>query len=136
MEALESNDWDLDMAIAEHFDGGDAMASGHGASDEDEMTATSAPTGGRRLGDAPTSSHTAGISSAAGSSNPSRKQPKKGGVASLRDFQEDEHSHDHDEDSDKDQDLYVGGDKSGLAVTEPGAGHNQHIQRLLDRARR
>lgn len=136
MEALESNDWDLDMAIAEHFDGGDANASGQGGSGDENMTVPPAPSGGRRLGDTSTPSQSVAASSASGTARSSRKQPKKGGVASLRDFQEEEHGHDHDDDSDKDQDLYVGGDKSGLAVTEPGAGHNQHIQRLLDRARK
>ncbi len=92
---------------------------------------------GRRLGTESDSTASATTAQASSSSTKSgtRNQPKKK-FASLKDLQDDSHSHDHDEDSDKDQEYFAGGDKSGLAVQEPGSGHNQHIQRLLDRARR
>lgn len=41
-----------------------------------------------------------------------------------------------DEDDDHDQEYFAGGDKSGLAVQEPGSGARDRIQRLLETARR
>jgi UBX domain-containing protein 1 len=45
---------------------------------------------------------------------------------------------DEDHDDEKDQDYFAGGEKSGLAVQGPGSGSNaqDHIQGILDRARR
>lgn len=98
---------------------------------------TSASGGGYRLGDDTTPSQPAPVaapSSSRGASQP-RKSKKK--FASLSDLQGESSSHDHDDDSDKDpQEYFAGGDKSGLAVQDPNGGHNQHIQRLLDTARR
>lgn len=135
VKSLEDNDWDIDVAVAHYLDGPPPAVE----SDDDmtEEQSHPAPSGGRRLGDASTLSHPAPSATAnPASSKKSRDQPKRGGVASLRDLQDQEDSHDHDDDSDKDQEYFAGGDKSGLAVQDPGSGHNQHIQRLLDRARR
>lgn len=76
------------------------------------------------------------------SSSKSKKpaQPKKFGT--LRDLQGDGghsgHGHDDDdEDSEKEQEYYAGGDKSGLAVQDPGERNaSDHIKRLMNTARR
>ena len=59
-----------------------------------------------------------------------------GGVRTLRDIGS--VAQDEDDDDEKDQDYFAGGEKSGLAVQGGGSGNNaqDHIQGILDRARR
>jgi hypothetical protein len=59
-------------------------------------------------------------------------------MATIRDLQGDSHAgHGHDDDDDEDQDFFAGGEKSGLAVQNPGAGNpRDQIESMLDRARR
>lgn len=47
----------------------------------------------------------------------------------------DGHGHGDDDDSDKEQEYFAGGDKSGLAVQDPGHSRD-HIKRILETARR
>lgn len=80
------------------------------------------------------SSSRAAASSSAGASRPKQKTK----FASLRDLQARDDDGDDDE-PDKEQQYFAGGDKSGLAVQDPGNGEprsaNDHIQRLLQTAR-
>lgn len=136
----------IDEAVSQYYDelNGDAANE-----DEEEVTAaTSNPAQGRRPNPAPPAGRRLGNDTGASSAIPDpapsgstssgrgpQSQPRKK-FKSLKDLQNEAESHDHDDDSDKDQEYFAGGDKSGLAVTEPGSGHNQHVQRLLDQARR
>lgn len=100
--------------------------------------------GGRTLAGGPAQS------SASSSSRPAASAPSRGanagsrGPRTLKDLQGDSghggHGHAHDEDDDEeDQDFFAGGEKSGLAVQNPGAGNStprDQINSLLDRARR
>jgi len=74
----------------------------------------------------------------ANSSNTSKKSSQKGRpkskITSFRDLQGD--AGDHDDDSDKEQEYFAGGDKSALAVQDPGNANRDPIQRLIDTARR
>jgi UBX domain-containing protein 1 len=57
-------------------------------------------------------------------------------MRTLRDLQGDSHAeHGHDDDDDEDQDFFAGGEKSGLAVQNPGNPRDE-IESILDRARR
>lgn len=78
-------------------------------------------------------------SSSALSSQPSaRPKQSKGQVRSLQDLQSgpSNAAGGDDEDDEHDQEYFAGGDKSGLAVQEPGSGARDRIQRLLETARR
>lgn len=59
-------------------------------------------------------------------------------MRTLRDLQGDSHGgHGHDDDDDDDQDFFAGGEKSGLAVQNPGNNNpRDQIESMLDRARR
>jgi len=153
-QLLEDNDWDFQTAVTQHFD-----PQGHelGGDQDEDFEETTAPVsvpaqasgrrlmGGRRLGDESASDPSPSNPPTSSTPQSTRRPPQqKKKFASLKDLAGDAHGHDHDDDdSDKDQEYYAGGDKSGLAVQEPGAnrqpgsgGHNEHIRQLLDRARR
>lgn len=98
------------------------------------------PGGGRTLSGAyvPPDSSSASAQPASG-----RRQPPQRGMRTLRDLQGgggQGHGHDHDDDDDDDEDrnhdFFTGGEKSGLAVQNPGADNPQdHINNILRRAR-
>jgi UBX domain-containing protein 1 len=84
--------------------------------------------------------------SASSSSSRPRQAPQRG-LRTLRDLQNESggHGHSHgdggddasdEDDKDENQDFFTGGEKSGLAVQNPGA-HNarDHINNILKRAR-
>lgn len=101
------------------------------------------PGGGRTLGGAyvPPEPSSSSSQPAAGQQQPSRRGVA--GLRTLRDLQpaggsHAGHGHDHDDDDDDDEnhDFFTGGEKSGLAVQNPGAGNPQdHINNILKRAR-
>lgn len=147
---LQSNDWQVDQAVALYYDTLEGPASGPEEEDEDEPIPQPQTTsqsnivsgGGRRLGDDSGSSVPASAIPTATSSRPaaSSKPKKNSKFGSFRDLAA---GQDDDDDEDKDQEFYAGGDKSGLAVQEPNSGHGhgpgQHadpVRRLLETARR
>jgi len=95
--------------------------------------------GGRTLG-----GNTISSSSTAAPPQPkiksSNKSKGKSLFGSFKDIRERGDSGHDDDDEDKDQEFYAGGDKSGLAVREPGSGkdsgHNDQVKKLLETARR
>ena len=133
---VEASNGDLQNAIDAFY----ATQGGPEAS-EDAPTSSSAgaantPQPAPQPGPVPATTSTAGSSSAPRSKPPQQK--KKFG--SLRDLQQSD-STEGDDDDDKDQEYFAGGDKSGLAVQDPGNSNdgsgnaNDHIQRLLHTAR-
>lgn len=70
----------------------------------------------------------------------SSRNPQRGGMRTLKDLQGGGgagHSHGHgadDDDSENEQDFFAGGEKSGLAVQNPGNQEDQ-VNRILQRAR-
>lgn len=101
------------------------------------------PGGGRTLGGAYVPPE---ASSSSSTPQPtSGPKPAQRGLRTLKDLQSagasgsGGHGHDHDdddEDDDRDQDFFAGGEKSGLAVQNPGQGNAQdHISNILKRAR-
>lgn len=104
--------------------------------------ATASSSGPRTLGGDGVPSRAVGPaapSSSAPSSQPSaRHKQSKGQVRSLQDLQSGPSNAvgGDDEDDEHDQEYFAGGDKSGLAVQEPGSGARDRIQRLLETARR
>lgn len=96
--------------------------------------------GGRRLGDdssAPIPSTSVPMS--APTAKPKKATKAKSKITGFRDIRDRETEEEDDDDEPKDQEFYAGGDKSGLAVQEPGSGgqgHNDQVRRLLETARR
>jgi len=111
--------------------------------DEDDNTTSQTPLSGPRTlgGDgvpsraAPPASSLAAAPTSARSAPPPSHSKKQ--VKSLRDLQaEASAAPGDDSDEEHDQEYFAGGDKSGLAVQEPGSGARDRIQRLLETARR
>jgi UBX domain-containing protein 1 len=83
----------------------------------------------------PSTSGAAESGPSAGASS-SRQTRQGGGIRTLQDLTS-TGSHDHDDDDDhSDNDYFTGGEKSGLAVHGGNRDPQDHIQDLLDRARR
>lgn len=93
-----------------------------------------APGGGHRLGDGPSTSQPVPAVPASSSKPKSRSAPQKK-FATLGDVSS---APANDEsDSDHDQDLYAGGDKSGLAIQNPGQKNSEDLKKkILDKARK
>lgn len=95
--------------------------------------------GGRTLGGdtIPSASTAAPAQSKAKSKSSSKGKSLFSSFKDIRDRDDSDHG---DDDEDKDQEFYAGGDKSGLAVREPGSGHgsghNDQVKKLLETARR
>lgn len=116
-------------------------ASDVGVEDEN-MTSQTPSSGPRTLGGdgvpsraAPSASSSSAAPKPARSAPPSSRSKKQ--VKSLRDLQAEASAATRDDsDEEHDQEYFAGGDKSGLAVQEPGSGARDRMQRLLETARR
>jgi UBX domain-containing protein 1 len=151
---LAAANGDIQQAASLFFEGSGAQeADSPSASDtnmagDDDTTQPTAPSaahqpgGGRTLGGAyvpPSESSSASSSKAA-----SRQRQPQRGLRTLKDLQsgggEGGHGHDHDDDDEDDEhrnhDFFTGGEKSGLAVQNPGANSPaDHISNIMRRAR-
>ena len=133
----------MDLAVASYYASQDEGSQGPEAEESNEL-----PRPGRTLGGGPappsaipTTSSIPPPSSATALNKPAKK------FATLGDLsQRDTHSgHDHgngsgddneeDYDDKEDQDLFAGGEKSGLAVKNPG-NPQDHIKKIITRAKR
>ncbi|KAF2160755.1 hypothetical protein M409DRAFT_70283 [Zasmidium cellare ATCC 36951] len=120
--ALNSADWNLEEAVALYFA---ANEDPQGDPDDDtndfEEEMQSAP---------PTASSAAGQASSSRGQRTAR--PKQ---MTLRDLQRGD---DDEEEEKKDQDMFAGGEKSGLAVQNPGEGQSRpldHFRNIINQAR-
>lgn len=93
--------------------------------------------GGYRLGDGPSSSHPvpAAAAPAPSSSKPTSAASSSKRFATLGDFNSNQRD---DSDSDDDnQDMYAGGDKSGLAIQNPGRNGAEDLKKkIIEKARK
>ncbi|KAB8360861.1 hypothetical protein FH972_024595 [Carpinus fangiana] len=121
-EYLGANQWNLDAATQSFFEDQDP--------DEEDEAGAAGPVHGQ--GPILGSSNPVGASS----SRPPAQKKKFGSLKDLTDNGSDGNSHGDDDDSDKEQQYFAGGDKSGLAVQDPGQGSRDHIKRILETARR
>jgi UBX domain-containing protein 1 len=149
---LVANDWNLEAAITTYFTG-DAEDVGD---DQDEGPVSQQPGSsgtpqgpvGRTL-DGRVVPSSAGSSSRTGARQTTRP-PRQSGLRTLQDLQNEgggpsqPHSHNHghahdddeeEEDADK-QDLFAGGEKSGLAVQNPGQNSRNPHQAIRDMIRK
>jgi UBX domain-containing protein 1 len=122
------------------------MDGGAPLTQEEEAPAGLVMGGGRTLAGGPAPS---APSASSGQSSTARRGPpaQRGGMRTLKDLQGDGghaghghgHANDDDDEDDDEQDFFAGGEKSGLAVQNPNAGHGNardQINGILDRARR
>ncbi|PPJ56415.1 hypothetical protein CBER1_05472 [Cercospora berteroae] len=116
--ALGASNWDLEAAVSLFFAAGDEQASAD-EDDDDEPLPTANP---RRNVDAAPATNKSGSS----------RKPK--GPTTLRDLQG---GGDASSDDDKKRDVFAGGEKSGLAVTDPnqGDGPVDHFRNIMNQAR-
>ncbi|KAM0723621.1 hypothetical protein Q7P37_000609 [Cladosporium fusiforme] len=119
--ALSSADWNLEQAVALYF------AAHEPGNEEDEAEDQPAP--------APAQGASQPSSSTAGR----RTGGNGGGVRTLRDLQASADADDDDDEDKKKRDLFAGGEKSGLAVQNPGDNNGgrrpDHFQNILSQAR-
>lgn len=123
--ALTSANWNLEEAVSLYF-AAQEPASDDGDDGEEEPAAApgqSAPQ--------PSSS-----------TQPGRRAAPGGGVRTLRDLQASADDGDDEDEDKKKRDLFAGGEKSGLAVQDPGRGDgggsgrgSDHFQNILSQAR-
>src|SRR5579871_4212429 len=136
---LMSSKWDVEAAVALWYQSQEEETEEQDEEMDDEprLASTSHTAGnttsGRTLGGGPPSSQPAS------SSQPLTRKPQ-GGMKTLQDLQKESssrhgHGHDHDDDDDHGQDMFAGGEKSGLAVENPGQNPRDLMERLLQRAR-
>lgn len=129
----------MELAIADHYerqqdsdDGNDMDYRDDDPLDDPVSASPRAASGGYRLGDGPSSSQPAPVASSTKSksrSGPRKKFATLGDVSATPTNDE--------SDSDHDQDLYAGGDKSGLAIQNPGQRGGEDLKKkILDKARK
>jgi len=144
-----SSDWNVEAAVALWYQSQEEEAEEQGEEMDDESPAAYPPPasadqtvgstgGGRMLGGGPAPPQATSSSS---SSQPSKRKTQ-GGMKTLQDLRKQpsgRHGHNHDDDDDDDddhgQDMFAGGEKSGLAVQNPGQNPRDLMERLLQRAR-
>ncbi|KAF2754001.1 SEP-domain-containing protein [Pseudovirgaria hyperparasitica] len=131
---LAAASWNVEEALQTFF------AANDGEEQDTSEEQEAAYTGPRTLDGRPAPGY-AGEATSMPSSSARGKQPQKGGLRTLKDIQGDSgHSHDDedDEDDDKDQDMFAGGEKSGLAVQNPGQSSDPQaqIRDMLKKAQR
>lgn len=117
---LEASKWDLNMAV-EHYYGGDNVHS-HAESDED-MDDFPSP--------APPSAPVGGSTSSSGTK--ATGAPRK--LVSLSDFKREDVEESDSDGEERQKDFFAGGEKSGLAIQEPGKGGKDIIQNILNKAK-
>jgi UBX domain-containing protein 1 len=140
---LMSSEWNVEAAVALWYQSQEEETEEQGEEMDDEPSAAyprpvipdhAAGTtgGGRTLEGDPPSSHSA-------SSSQTFNRKPQGGMKTLQDLQKKSsghQGHDHDDDDDDHgQDMFAGGEKSGLAVENPGQNPRDLMERLLRRAR-
>jgi len=139
---LMSSEWNVEAAVALWYQSQEEETEEQGEEMDDEPSAAYPPlastghtagsmTGDRTLGGDPPSSQPAS------SSQPINRKPQSG-MKTLQDLQKESsgrHGHGHDDDDDHGQDMFAGGEKSGLAVENPGQNPRDLMERLLQRAR-
>lgn len=142
-EYLVTNRWDLSSAAAEYYtsqeEGVDEVA--------EEADEPAPPTGPRTLGGAPAPPSAIPTVSSSQPSAPSGQasgSAAKKKFATLKDLGNDPgHAHsvgghghdDDDDDEDEPRDLFAGGEKSALAVQNPGDPRNQ-VKDILNKAKK
>lgn len=115
----------LEEAVSLYFAAGDEQHDHDADFDEDEEPANQAPP--------PTMPpQQAQPSASSGSRRPPGQRPKQMTLGDLQRGADDE-----DDEEEKDQDMYAGGEKSGLAVQEPGRGGGpaDHFKNIMNQAR-
>lgn len=124
--ALASANWNLEQAVALYF------AAQEGGDDDDEAEDESAAAAPAQGTSQPSSSSTAGRRTGGAPA---------GGVRTLRDLQASASDGNSDDEDKKKRDLFAGGEKSGLAVQDPGRGDGgssrrpDHFENILSQAR-
>lgn len=121
---LESTNWNLSEATSLFFEAQE------GESDEDAQQPSSTAVSSQ----APVAAAAAAQPSQASSS--SRRPPQNTSrLRTLQDLQPT--AHDDDDEDDRDPDLFAGGEKSGLAVQNPGSGgrSSDHFRNILNQAK-
>ncbi|GIZ48137.1 hypothetical protein CKM354_001121000 [Cercospora kikuchii] len=113
---LGASNWDLEAAVSLFFAAGDEQASADEDDDDEPLPTATQPR----------------QPAAATNKSGSNKKPK--GPTTLRDLQG---GGDASSDDDKKRDLFAGGEKSGLAVTDPsqGDGPVDHFRNIMNQAR-
>lgn len=144
---LAQNDWNTEAAIAMYYAASEEADEPMQDVPEGESEPQVLPGGGRTLGGGPPPPDYALPSSTTQPSSSRQTQPQRGGLRTLRDLQSQSssqgpaHGHDDDDSEDENTDFFAGGEKSGLAVQNPGQGRGpsdprDQINRILERARR
>jgi len=132
LSLLASGDWDLDSSLAYYYQEQEHEALDHNPSSSHAPGNTLGSSSGQRtLGGDP-----AAPQASASSSHPSKSNRRpQGGMHTLQDLQNASgHDHDDEDDEHDPQDLFAGGEKSGLAVQNPGTPQDL-MNQLLQRAR-
>ncbi|KAI9829672.1 MAG: hypothetical protein M1819_006043 [Sarea resinae] len=147
---LATNQWDLSTAATEYYtsqEEGVAEAESDSfvppqEQEEDVSLAPSVPGGGRTLGGGPAPPQAIPTTSSAAPPRSASAPRSKKMFATLGDLnREQPHSHGHgghdpdSDDDDEDQDFFAGGEKSGLAVQNPGDARDQ-VKNILAKARK
>ena len=143
---LKAAGGDVDTAIQTYFAAQDDQVDDNvkddsDYEDEDEPAAPAPPQpqptvgagGGRRLGEGPSDSPAVNVSTTS-KPKPISKSSKRGGVATLGDFGA--AGKNEDSSDDEKQDFFAGGEKSGLAVQNPGNSQDDLKKRILEKAKK
>lgn len=118
---LEASKWDINMAVNQFF--GDDNAHDNEELDDEDMGDYPSP--------APPSAPAGGSSSGSGTkaTGASRK------LVSLSDLKREDVSESDSDGEERQKDFFAGGEKSGLAIQEPGKGGKDIIQNILNKAK-
>ncbi|KAF8425557.1 hypothetical protein EV426DRAFT_595633 [Tirmania nivea] len=119
---LEASKWDLSMAVERYFNG-DFGGYNNGESDDEDMEDFSSSV--------PPSAPAGGSSSSSGTK--ATGASKK--LVSLSDFKREDASESDSDGEERQKDFFAGGEKSGLAIQEPGKGGKDIIQNILSKAK-
>jgi len=112
---LEASKWDINVAVNQFFGGDNAPEDEESGDDEmEEYPPPSAPVGG---------------SSGAKATGAPRK------LVSLSDFKQEDGEESDSDGAERQKDFFAGGEKSGLAIQEPGKGGKDIIQNILNKAK-
>ena len=142
-EYLATNEWDLEGSVAEYFTTQEEGIE-HAQGDDSDEAAGGLPegppttSGARTLGGAPAPPSSIPTVSSSRNKDASRQPPTNKKFATLKDLNsEAAHSHNHDDDDEDEdgKDLYAGGEKSALAVQNPGDPRKQ-VKDILNKARK
>lgn len=141
---LSAANWNVEEAIQTYFaanEGNDDRDEAAPQATQDDSTYTGPRTLDGRPAPESASAATSSLSKKPGSSSKRGNTTRGvGGLRTLKDLQGDsgQGHDDDDDDDDADQDLFAGGEKSGLAVQNPGQASDPQaaIQRMLEQAKK